>query len=150
MMELTRRGPIHKNAKLVHDLASDTSKTGIVMTCLPESMPVSETLHLHSELTASGYEISAVVLNEMLSVNLPDADAWKSISTALHTHDQQPTIDLVERFFARDEQQNAAQATLSQTISAPMYTLPLLVDARIQANSIDRLSRYFDQRPEPQ
>ena len=46
MMDLTRRGPIFEGVQSVHAIISDPVRTGIILTCLPEQMPVNETIEL--------------------------------------------------------------------------------------------------------
>ena len=143
MMDLTRRGPIFKNAKLVHDLTADTAQTGIVMTCLPEAMPVSESLELHSSLTESGYSVAGVVLNEMVTAPLPDESDWPSIRNTLLDANMEETARLVERFYARQKQQYDATRTLKATIGAPILPLPLLMDSPFQRHSISVLADHL-------
>ena len=140
MMELTQRGPIYKNAKLVHDLTSNTSRTGIVMTCLPESMPVSETLQLHKQLDASGYNVTAVVLNEIMSPDLPSAEEWPTIRSHLEQHKHPTNAALVDRYFARTEQQQHAKTVLQTAIGAPLIELPMVLNSAMNATAINTLS----------
>jgi len=150
MMELTRRGPIFKNAKLVHDLTSNTSQTGIVMTCLPEAMPVSETLALHSSLIESGYSVTAVVLNEMIAAPLPDPLGWPPVREMLQASNMEETTHLVDRFYARQQRQHDAQKTLQETIQAPVLPLPLLMDSPFDRESIQTLAGQLDAAMEPE
>ena len=149
LMELTRRGPIHQNARLVHDLTSNVEKTGIVVTCLPEDMPVAETLHLNTQLSASGYKVTAVVLNEILRPDLPASADWPSIETTLHEHGHGHTADLVERYQARSDQQMHARTRLQSAIRAPLFELPLLLGSTMDAHALNQLSHHFADTPEP-
>ena len=45
-------GPRLRGVKLVHDVISDTNRTGLILTCLPEDLPVNETIELHDLRTA--------------------------------------------------------------------------------------------------
>ena len=150
MMELTRRGPIFKNSKLVHDLTSNTNHTGIVMTCLPEAMPVSETLALHSSLIESGYSVTAVVLNEMIAAPLPDPLDWPPVRETLQAANMEETTHLVDRFYARQQRQHDAQQTLQETIQAPVLPLPLLMDSPFDRESIQTLAGQLDAAMEPE
>ena len=143
MMDLTRRGPIFANSKLVHDLTSDRSRTGIVMTCLPEAMPVSESLELNAALTQSGYGVAAVVLNEMVSTNLPSPPDQKALKAALPPEQRVNADALLGRFDARDTHQRAAHEALSNAINAPVIHLPLLFDRPLHQASIERLASHL-------
>ena len=140
MMDLTRRGPIFTNSKLVHDLTSDRSRTGIVMTCLPEAMPVSESLHLNAELARGGYGVAAVVLNEMIGAEVPNTIGQTAIKTTLPPEQCASAAALINRFDARNKHQHAAHQALSNAIDAPLVHLPLLFDRPLNHASIELLA----------
>ena len=140
MMDLTRRGPIFTNSKLVHDLTSDRSRTGIVMTCLPEAMPVSESLHLNAELARSGYGVTAVVLNEVIDAEVPDVPGQMALNANLSPDQRAGADALIARFSTRNRHQHAAHQTLSGAIDAPIVQLPLLFDRPLTHASIEVLA----------
>jgi anion-transporting ArsA/GET3 family ATPase len=140
MMDLTRTGPIHENAKLVHTLTSDRAQTGLIMTCLPEEMPVSETLELNDQLSSAGYSVSAIVLNEMVNAALPDSSTWPEVSAALTADGCSDLVDLVERHRNRGAQQADAQSKLRTTIKAPLFEFPMLLSTELGLPEINRLA----------
>jgi anion-transporting ArsA/GET3 family ATPase len=63
--ELARVGPIRHQADRVRELLDDPERTGVVVTCLPEELPVAETLEGLASLRAAGLPAAAVVANQV-------------------------------------------------------------------------------------
>jgi anion-transporting ArsA/GET3 family ATPase len=63
--ELARVGPIRHQADRVRDLLDDPELTAMVLTCLPEELPVTETLDGVASLRAAGLPVAAVVANRV-------------------------------------------------------------------------------------
>jgi anion-transporting ArsA/GET3 family ATPase len=63
--ELARVGPIRHQAERVRELLDDQDQTAVVLTCLPEELPVTETLEGVASLRAAGLPVAAVVANRV-------------------------------------------------------------------------------------
>jgi anion-transporting ArsA/GET3 family ATPase len=63
--ELARVGPIRHQADRVGDLLDDPGRTAVILTCLPEELPVTETLEGVASLRAAGLPVAAVVANRV-------------------------------------------------------------------------------------
>jgi anion-transporting ArsA/GET3 family ATPase len=63
--ELARVGPIRHQADRVRDLLDDPERTAIVLTCLPEELPVTETLEGVAALGEAGLPVAAVIANQV-------------------------------------------------------------------------------------
>jgi len=63
--ELARVGPIRHQADRVGALLDDPERTAVVFTCLPEELPVTETLEGVAALGAAGLPVAAVVANRV-------------------------------------------------------------------------------------
>ncbi|HEV8425076.1 MAG TPA: ArsA-related P-loop ATPase [Actinomycetes bacterium] len=63
--ELARVGPIRHQADRVRDLLDNPERTAVVLTCLPEELPVTETLEGVVSLRAAGLPVAAVVANRV-------------------------------------------------------------------------------------
>lgn len=72
MREMTRMGPFHDLAALIDDLISSPTNTGLVITTLPERLPIHETLELAAALTADGTPPVTVLVNRVRRSPLPD------------------------------------------------------------------------------
>ena len=63
--ELARVGPIRGQADRVRDLLDDPGRTAVVLTCLPEELPVTETLEGVAALRGAGLPVGGVVANRV-------------------------------------------------------------------------------------
>ena len=63
--ELARVGPIRSQADRVRDLLDDPGRTAVVLTCLPEELPVTETLEAVAALRQAGLPVGGVVANRV-------------------------------------------------------------------------------------
>jgi anion-transporting ArsA/GET3 family ATPase len=63
--ELARVGPIRHQAERVRELLDDPRRTGVLLTCLPEELPVTETLEAVAALRAAGLPVASVVANRV-------------------------------------------------------------------------------------
>jgi anion-transporting ArsA/GET3 family ATPase len=63
--ELARVGPIRHQAERVRELLDDPERTGVVLACLPEELPVAETLEGVASLRAAGLAVASVVANRV-------------------------------------------------------------------------------------
>jgi anion-transporting ArsA/GET3 family ATPase len=63
--ELARVGPIRHQADRVRELLDDPERTGVVLACLPEELPVAETLEGVAALRAAGLPVAGVVANQV-------------------------------------------------------------------------------------
>jgi anion-transporting ArsA/GET3 family ATPase len=63
--ELARVGPIRHQAERVRELVDDHERTGVVLACLPEELPVAETLEGVASLRAAALPVAGVVANRV-------------------------------------------------------------------------------------
>ncbi|HEU4897585.1 MAG TPA: ArsA-related P-loop ATPase [Actinomycetota bacterium] len=63
--ELARVGPIRHQADRVRDLLDDPGRTAVLLTCLPEELPVTETLEGVVALQAAGLPVAGVIANRV-------------------------------------------------------------------------------------
>jgi anion-transporting ArsA/GET3 family ATPase len=63
--ELARIGPVRHQADRVRDLLDDPEQTAVLLTCLPEELPVTETLEAAMALRAAELPLSAVVVGKV-------------------------------------------------------------------------------------
>jgi anion-transporting ArsA/GET3 family ATPase len=126
MMELTRSGPLHDGAQQVKRVIHDPETTGILLVCLPEAMPVQETLELHARLGPLTAQARALVLNE---VHPPCPTTGTQLADAQGTHPEDPilseTLALASAWAARGRQEAAARVDLD-ALGLPRLELPFL------------------------
>jgi anion-transporting ArsA/GET3 family ATPase len=68
--ELARVGPIRHQADRVRGLLDDPGRTAMVLTCLPEELPVAETIEAAGALRAAELPLGAVVANQVTADQL--------------------------------------------------------------------------------
>jgi len=147
MMELTRAGPVFEGVKLVHDVISDTERTGLVLTCLPEALPVNETIELHQHLRTADHQVAGVVLNEMSDAVLPTVAEWEASGPTLHNSDHpmvREAATLTERWMGRHARELEAKARLQTHIDAPLTSLPFLMNRSLGFAELEGLSRKLE------
>lgn len=143
MMELTRVGPVYDGVKLVHDIISDTDKTGLVLTCLPEDLPVKETIELNAQLRLADHKVAAVLLNEVDQLDLPSTEDWHALRPKLNGSNVPALTELAtltDRWIDRQTRQALAREQLESEISAPIITLPSLLDRALGFSELQHLS----------
>ena len=144
MMELTRGGPVYEGVKLVDDVIGDPSKTALVLTCLPEEMPVSETLDLWTRLGERRSQIAACVLNEIAESPLDDLDDWEAAwPTLFESSDPalREAVDLTQNWVERIVRQEQCRETLTAALDAPVVDLPLQPHRSLGFTDLELLSK---------
>jgi anion-transporting ArsA/GET3 family ATPase len=63
--ELARVGPLRHQADRVKDLLDDPERTAVLLTCVPEELPVTETLEAAVALRAAELPLAAVVVGQV-------------------------------------------------------------------------------------
>jgi anion-transporting ArsA/GET3 family ATPase len=136
--ELARVGPIRHQADRVGALLDDPERTAVVLTCLPEELPVSETLEGVAALREAGLPVAAVVANRITGDRLggragrlaalarDPAPLAAAAAAARAWLDRTALATLVEE--ARDRQRVVArERRLLKELGAGLDGLPLVV-----------------------
>jgi anion-transporting ArsA/GET3 family ATPase len=63
--ELARVGPLRRQADRVRDLLDDPEQTTLLLTCIPEELPVTETLEAAAALRAAELPLAAAVVGQV-------------------------------------------------------------------------------------
>ena len=143
MMELTRKGPIFDGVQSVQEVIEDVNQTGIVLTCLPEQMPVNETIELFDALNVHQRQVLACVLNQMDANRLPTLTDWNTAKAILAVHPDpsiQEATQWAEHWIARRERQRLAQTQINEQLHIPILTAPLLMEPTIGLTELKALS----------
>ena len=144
MMDLTRRGPIFDGVQSVHEVIADPEQTGIILTCLPEQMPVNETIELYGALHLHQQQVLACVLNQMDQTQLPSLDDWEASKASLLLNED-PSIreatSWAEHWLTRRSRQDEANQRLLHQLGIPVIPLPMVFNSNIDVNDIETLSK---------
>lgn len=143
MMELTRAGPMYKGNEKVEAVLGDPQQTRIVLVCLPEEMPVAETLDLNDRLGARRNQLSLCILNEMHPRPPTDEASWAQARPTLLAEGGQrleAAIGLVDGWLERHRRQDILQRRLADGLGLPLTTLPFLFRRDLLAGDLGRLA----------
>lgn len=157
-------GPIAKMSGQVSELIADPQITAIVAICLPEEMPVNETIELSANLkTALGRPLTLAIVN---MVNQPPIDpADREAFEALHQEIRQDHPDIEALFFDDDEERSESTAVarlvegnalalgwydrdkhylqlLYDRLESPIIEVPMFYEGT-GADVVERLGRFF-------
>jgi anion-transporting ArsA/GET3 family ATPase len=161
--ELARVGPIRHQADRVKELLDDPERTAMVLTCLPEELPVTETIEAAGILRAAELPLGAVVANQVTPDQLgsragrlpalardpaPLLDAALEAGTRL---DKDAIAALLEE--ARDRQRQVArERRLLKELRArlnglPVIELPLLAGGAASPEAVRTLAASLARSP---
>ncbi|RKH05018.1 arsenic transporter [Corallococcus praedator] len=119
LLSLIPGGPIGRAMREGLDLLQDPKRTGVVLTTLPEPLPVSETLSLAKELKDVGLPLSVAVLNR-----LPEdpftPESLAALGRLLETHGPHRGQRALERL----ERAREARQRLQAGTAVPQWGLP--------------------------
>lgn len=134
MAKLVRGGMIRNQVEWIDKVISDARRTAVVLTALPEEMPVVETLELNAEIAAQGgVHVALCVLNRVVREPLPAPS--RRLLAELTTADPEvrrrvpgmgsigADLELAERLHASGEVQSRR---LRGGLDVPVLDVPLL------------------------
>ena len=157
-------GPIAKMSRQVADLISDPDTTSIIAVCLPEEMPVNETIELADEIEETlGRPLDMAIANMVHRSPLDDGD--RKAFDALHqrVRDEHPDVEHLFFEVGPDVEDSAAIARLVEgnalamgwadrdrkyldllydKLSAPIVEVPILYES-FGTDIVDALSKIF-------
>lgn len=151
MMDVTRSGPFHTNAQRVHDLVSDPETTAIVLTTLPEPLPVNEVLQLYRGLGASQVQVVGCIINQVHQAPFAPLDAWPSARAALAACDDPAwhgALSLCDHWVSTSHRQAEAGARLRAALGVPIIELPYRFPRRLGVDDLEALAERFDPQPQ--
>lgn len=134
MMQLVRGGMIRSQVEWIDQVISDARRTALVLTALPEEMPVVETVELHDQIVKQrGVRVVACVLNRMIRAPVPPAS--RRLLAQLTAGDAEvrervPGIGSIGADLELSERLHRAAAAQAQRlrsgIAVPVIEVPLL------------------------
>jgi anion-transporting ArsA/GET3 family ATPase len=135
MTDISGAGPFHELARVIADQLS-SEDTGIVVTTLPEVLPLSETLTLLDDLAAIDTPTQRIVVNRVTPAPVPDLARWPEVKAAL-TSDGDADIarlaELAEQLLTIHEDESAVLHTLASRAAAlgvPIVRIPRLAELK--------------------
>lgn len=148
MMELTRSGPVYEGVKQVDEVLGDTQQTALVLTCLPEQMPVAETLDLHRRLGPRRPQVAACILNEVTPAPLEPIQDWDAALPTLQQTELpglRESIALTQSWVDRVRRQDEYRVQLQDGLQVPVVDLRLLSQRHLSLAHLSELSEALGQ-----
>lgn len=140
ILELVPVGPMAEDARRMHALLTDPSRTAFHMVTLAQELPVNETLELGARIRADvGAPTGVVFANSLLPARFDSEQAaWLAAAPAL---DDVLTRDCLTaaRHYARWRAQQLAQLDRLAGVDWPLVELPHLF-APVQRSGVDALA----------
>ncbi len=150
MMDVTRSGPFHANAKRIHRLLTDPAQTAIVLTTLPEPLPVNEALQLYQGLGPAREQVAGCVINQVHQPPFEPLDAWTAAAPAL-TRCEEPgwleAVALTDHWVTTTRQQRASSLRLGQALGLPTLALPYRFQRQLEQQDLEALADSFAHQP---
>ncbi len=143
MMDLTRAGPVYEGVRQVNAALSRPGTTAILATCLPEEMPVNETISLWHHLGSSQPLFSACVLNEIAQLPTLNHEDWAASREVFLQHSDPAVAEagrLTDDWTLRIDRQQRSRQRLQSELPCPVVDLPLLYHRNLGFSDLQHLS----------
>jgi anion-transporting ArsA/GET3 family ATPase len=143
MMDLTRSGPFFANAARVQTLIEDPLTTAVVLTALPEPLPVTEAIELARGLGPARTLLRGCVLNQVHAPPFGPLSAWPSARARLAALDHpawREAVGLVDNWVAQARRQEEARERLDRELGLPRLELSALPARSLGLAELTRLA----------
>ena len=139
---IARMGPIRNQAEALDSFITDRRRTGAVIVCLPEEMPVNESELLERELSENvGVSVDRVYMNALYPERFSESDAERLASVA-------DSVDGGGRAAVKAALSERRRAIahrgqldrLRRLVAAPVWTLPFVFEPELGVSEIERLA----------
>jgi anion-transporting ArsA/GET3 family ATPase len=135
LSELVRGGMIRSQVEWIDSVISDAARTGVMLTALPEEMPVVETIELYTDIVKQrGIHVAGCVLNRMMRTPVSPASR-RVLANLVATADAEvrsrvpgvasigADLELAERLHKSGE---AQARRLRAEVGVPVVEVPLM------------------------
>ncbi len=130
-LDITQVGPIAKRSKELYDMLLNPKRTAIHFVCLPEELPVQETLELHEEIKKMKLPLGKIFLNKML----PSLqNSWQNSLTEISVLES-PLKEKIEGVLSKYQKRSSIQASyqkiLEKGLAQKTTLIPWILDQEI-------------------
>lgn len=142
-LDITKVGPIAKRSEELYEMLLNPKRTAIHLVCLPEELPVQETLELSSEIKKLKLPLGKVFLNKMLS---PLQDSLVKFSLAkvslasLDPSFKEKIENSISKYQKRVSIQSSYQKALEKGLSQKTISIPWILDQEINAKILEKMA----------
>jgi anion-transporting ArsA/GET3 family ATPase len=148
---VARLGPVGRQAEKIDRFLRDETSTGVLLTALPEEMPVNETIEFERSLRDElGIGLDRIVVNALHPARFSAAEARALEGTAQGAAEPSAVARaalaaaLSEHRRARAE--HAQLRRLRRAATAPVVTLPRVFEPELGRGDLERLSVELERR----
>jgi anion-transporting ArsA/GET3 family ATPase len=144
MMDVTRAGPLHANARLVRALVVDRQRTTVLLVTLPEDLPVTEAIEAAAELRRLDIDVAGIAVNAVVPPLLPaGTTAWSALRDEGLRLGGHAAAAIREADRAIRERGRATRHVdrLRTATGLPVWELPLLARRDIDLDGLRELGR---------
>jgi anion-transporting ArsA/GET3 family ATPase len=149
IMDITRVGPLHNNARMIRDLLADRTRVSVLLVTLAEEMPINETIELHAELAEKvDIEIAGIVVNGVPPKIFAEDDAsehWEELQRLAEELGPQAQRVIADGQRGLRDRERAEHhiARLRESIDLPIAELPLLARRDLDPQSLLDLGEHL-------
>src|SRR3989338_5737667 len=128
-LDITKVGPIAKRSQELYTMLLNPKRTAIHLVCLPEELPIQETLELNSEIKKLKLPLGKVFLNKMLPL-LQNSSPETSLST-LEPSLRGKIEESISKYQKRSLIQSSYQKVLEKGLGQKTILIPWILDQEI-------------------
>ena len=128
-LDITKVGPIAKRSEELYEMLLNPKRTAIHLVCLPEELPIQETLELNSEIKKLKLPLGKVFLNKMLPL-LQNSSPETSLST-LEPSLRGKIEESISKYQKRSLIQSSYQKVLEKGLGQKTILIPWILDQEI-------------------
>lgn len=144
---VARFGPVGRQAETIDRFLRDQASTGVLVTALPEEMPVNETIEFERSLREElGMGVDRIVVNAVhpTRFNTDEARRLEAVEGGSSAARAAVAAALSEHRRARAE--HAQVRRLRRAAQAPVTTLPRVFEPELGRSDLERLSAELERR----
>jgi len=147
--DIARVGTIRRQADRVRSLTTDPQRSAYVAVALAEEMPVTETLELEAQLEDEvGSGPAAIVANSLLPQRFSAAELEQLAEESRNGRppEMEAALEAARSQGARARAQQGQLRRLKRGATAPVVTLPALVDGELDREGLEQLARELERK----
>jgi anion-transporting ArsA/GET3 family ATPase len=149
IVDVVPPGILRRDAERAWTMFKDPLQSGVVIVALPEDMPANESLELAAAITGElGLPIANVVVNQVIDLLLHDAER-EALSRQIALTPGDPGdegIAAAQRRAVSERVQIDSMRKIADGITAPLVTLPRLLEDPSTPEAIRELAKLLDAR----
>ena len=141
-LDITKVGPIAKRSQELYTMLTNSKRTAIHLVCLPEELPIQETLELNSEIKKLQLPLGKIFLNKMLP--LLQNSATETFLSILEPSLRGKIEESISKYQKRSSIQSSYQKVLEKGLSQKTISIPWILDQELDLKILENLAECRD------